>query len=128
MEMWCAARHCAFESHPLRHNKSKSEIPFSGIVLLDFFCFSSNNRVISPEKTIVGIRNMNTFSIFLYNYYYLYFNLRQKRGFQRNESLSFVMEDMKKSYTQASPNSLPERGMELFRLLSNISENSSVHI
>ncbi len=20
--MWCAARHCAFESHPLRHEKS----------------------------------------------------------------------------------------------------------
>ena len=32
MEMWCAARHCAFESHPLRHVKERRS--FSGALVL----------------------------------------------------------------------------------------------
>ena len=30
--MWCAARHCAFESHPLRHAGAKETLP-------RLFCF-----------------------------------------------------------------------------------------
>ena len=37
--MWCAARHCAFESHPLRQVNPKVEFCVKQNLLLDFSFF-----------------------------------------------------------------------------------------
>ena len=42
--MWCAARHCAFESHPLRHAGAKETLP-------RLFCFcGAGERAVFPRE------------------------------------------------------------------------------
>ena len=60
MEMWCAARHCAFESHPLRHAGAKETLLqlfyyFLGLrrkggFVLDLYFFLADSAVLRYDK------------------------------------------------------------------------------
>lgn len=84
MEMWCAARHCAFESHPLRHRRRKSAkrtflkeaFPLGRLLFLQYTLLSLRR---------FSLRNGRKFPV-------LFFFLAKRGGLQYNGKYMMALE------------------------------------